>query len=205
MRPSKRKPEELRPVTLERGVSLYAEGSCLIKFGNTHVAVRGQPGGQGAGLDERPGAGLGYGGIRHAAALDVGADAPRGLARAAIGPDTRNSTADWAVPCAPWSISRRWASGKSRSIATSSKPMAAPARRLSPAPGWRFGTAFPGWSRATWWRKRWCAIRWRPSHAVSTRASRSSILIMRRTSAAQADVNFVMDGEGRHRRNSGHR
>ena len=37
MRPSKREPEELRPVSLERGVSLYAEGSCLIKCGNTHV------------------------------------------------------------------------------------------------------------------------------------------------------------------------
>ena len=37
MRPSKREPEELRPVSLERGVSLHAEGSCLIKFGDTHV------------------------------------------------------------------------------------------------------------------------------------------------------------------------
>lgn len=37
MRPSKRQLDELRPVTLERGVSLHAEGSCLIKFGNTHV------------------------------------------------------------------------------------------------------------------------------------------------------------------------
>jgi ribonuclease PH len=37
MRPSKRQPDELRPVSLERGVSLHAEGSCLIKFGNTHV------------------------------------------------------------------------------------------------------------------------------------------------------------------------
>ncbi len=37
MRPSKRQPGELRPVTLERGVSLHAEGSCLIKCGNTHV------------------------------------------------------------------------------------------------------------------------------------------------------------------------
>ena len=28
---------ELRPVTLERGVSPYAEGSCLISFGSTRV------------------------------------------------------------------------------------------------------------------------------------------------------------------------
>lgn len=37
MRPSKRKPDELRRVSFERAVSIYAEGSCLIKFGNTHV------------------------------------------------------------------------------------------------------------------------------------------------------------------------
>ena len=37
MRPSKRQPDELRPVGLERGVSRHAEGSCLVKFGNTHV------------------------------------------------------------------------------------------------------------------------------------------------------------------------
>ncbi len=37
MRPSKRQPDELRSINLERGVSLHAEGSCLIKCGNTHV------------------------------------------------------------------------------------------------------------------------------------------------------------------------
>ena len=37
MRPSKRRPDELRPVTLERGVARYAEGSCLVSFGNTKV------------------------------------------------------------------------------------------------------------------------------------------------------------------------
>jgi ribonuclease PH len=37
MRPSKRENDTMRPVTLERAVSIHAEGSCLIKFGNTHV------------------------------------------------------------------------------------------------------------------------------------------------------------------------
>jgi ribonuclease PH len=37
MRPSKREYDTMRPVTLERAVSMHAEGSCLIKFGNTHV------------------------------------------------------------------------------------------------------------------------------------------------------------------------
>ncbi len=37
MRPSKREDDEIRPVSLERGVSKHAEGSCFIKCGNTHV------------------------------------------------------------------------------------------------------------------------------------------------------------------------
>ncbi|NWG26015.1 MAG: ribonuclease PH [Pseudorhodoplanes sp.] len=39
MRPSRRQPEELRAVSLERGVVKYAEGSCFVKFGDTHVLV----------------------------------------------------------------------------------------------------------------------------------------------------------------------
>ena len=37
MRPSKRQLDEMRPVLFERGVSKHAEGSCLVKFGDTHV------------------------------------------------------------------------------------------------------------------------------------------------------------------------
>jgi ribonuclease PH len=36
-RPSARAYNEMREITLEPGVSPYAEGSCLAKFGNTHV------------------------------------------------------------------------------------------------------------------------------------------------------------------------
>jgi ribonuclease PH len=39
MRPSKRQVDELRAVSLERGVVKYAEGSCFVKFGDTHVLV----------------------------------------------------------------------------------------------------------------------------------------------------------------------
>ena len=39
MRPSRRDPEELRAVTLERGIVKYAEGSCFVRFGDTHVLV----------------------------------------------------------------------------------------------------------------------------------------------------------------------
>jgi len=37
MRPSDREPDALRAVSLERNVSKHAEGSCLVKFGDTHV------------------------------------------------------------------------------------------------------------------------------------------------------------------------
>lgn len=47
MRPSKRAPDALRAITLERAVARYAEGSCLVKFGNTHVLCT-------ASLEEKP-------------------------------------------------------------------------------------------------------------------------------------------------------
>ncbi len=37
MRPSGRRPDQLREVSLEPGVAAHAEGSCLVKFGRTHV------------------------------------------------------------------------------------------------------------------------------------------------------------------------
>jgi ribonuclease PH len=39
MRKDGRQPDELRPFTLERGFSPHAEGSCLIKMGETHMHV----------------------------------------------------------------------------------------------------------------------------------------------------------------------
>src|SRR5438034_6344359 len=38
-RRSRRQPDELRAVTLERAVVKYAEGSCFVKFGDPHVLV----------------------------------------------------------------------------------------------------------------------------------------------------------------------
>jgi len=37
MRPSKRQPDEMRAISFERNVSKHAEGSCLVRFGDTHV------------------------------------------------------------------------------------------------------------------------------------------------------------------------
>lgn len=47
MRPSKRAPDALRHVSLEPGYAKHAEGSCLVKFGDTHVLVT-------ASLQEQP-------------------------------------------------------------------------------------------------------------------------------------------------------
>jgi ribonuclease PH len=47
MRPSKRAPDALRAISLEPGVAKHAEGSCLVKFGDTHVLVT-------ASLQEQP-------------------------------------------------------------------------------------------------------------------------------------------------------
>jgi ribonuclease PH len=37
LRPSKRAADALRPVSIDVGINKYAEGSCLIRFGDTHV------------------------------------------------------------------------------------------------------------------------------------------------------------------------
>ena len=47
MRPSNRAADEMRSVTFERNVARYAEGSCLVKFGGTHVLCT-------ASLEEKP-------------------------------------------------------------------------------------------------------------------------------------------------------
>ena len=39
MRPDGREPDQLRPYTLERGFAKFAEGSCLVKMGDTHMLV----------------------------------------------------------------------------------------------------------------------------------------------------------------------
>ena len=47
MRPSNRAANALRKVTIERGVARYAEGSCMVRFGDTHVLCA-------ASLEEKP-------------------------------------------------------------------------------------------------------------------------------------------------------
>ena len=37
MRPSGRENNQMRQISLERGINPHAEGSCLVKFGHTHL------------------------------------------------------------------------------------------------------------------------------------------------------------------------
>ena len=76
MRPSKRAPDELRSVTLEKGVARYAEGSCLVAFGDTQVLCTASVE-ERARLAARQGQGLGDRRIRDAAARHAGARAAR--------------------------------------------------------------------------------------------------------------------------------
>ena len=93
MRPSKRAHDELRKVTFERGVARYAEGSCLVRFGETHVLCA-------ASLEDKPppwlrGQGTGWvtAGIRDAAARHLDAHAARILRPARFPAARRKSSA----------------------------------------------------------------------------------------------------------------
>ena len=75
MRPSGRRPDELRAVRITRGYTRHAEGSVLVECGDTKVLCTASV------LERQPphlqgtAAGLGHGGVRHAAALDQHAHA----------------------------------------------------------------------------------------------------------------------------------
>ena len=143
MRPSRRAPDELRAVSLERGVVKYAEGSCMVKFGDTHVLVT-------ATLEERlppwlKGQGRGwvtaeYGMLPRATLERTRREAAAGKQNGRtveiqrlIGRSLR-ATLDL----------KRSASARSPSIATSCRPTAGRGRPPSPARGWRWPIASAG-------------------------------------------------------------
>ncbi len=98
MRPSGRAPDALRPVSLEPDIAKYAEGSCLARFGDTHVLCTATRRGAGAAVSAQYRARLGHGRIRHAAALDAHPHRPRGGARQAERAHAGNPAADRPQP-----------------------------------------------------------------------------------------------------------
>ena len=77
MRPSGRELDEMRDVSIETGFTKHAEGSCLIKMGDTHVLCTATIEDRVPPFHQRVRSGLGYRRIRNAAPRNEHADAPR--------------------------------------------------------------------------------------------------------------------------------
>jgi ribonuclease PH len=84
-----RTPDQLRPVTIERGWSAHAEGSALISFGGTKVLCTASFTGCAA-LAHRQGQGLGDRGVRDAAARDELTQRPEAVKGKIGGAPTRS-------------------------------------------------------------------------------------------------------------------
>jgi ribonuclease PH len=141
MRPSRRAPDELRAVSLERGVVKYAEGSCMVKFGDTHVLVT-------ATLEERLPPwlkGQGRGWVTAEYGMLPRATLERTRREASAGKQNgRTVEIQRLIGRSLRSTSRRSASARLPWIATCCRPMAAPAPPRSPAHGLRWPTASAG-------------------------------------------------------------
>ena len=94
MRPSKRAPDELRKVTLERGVVALRRGLLPRQLRRDEGAVHGLARGRGAALAARLRQGLGHGRICDAAARHARAHAPRGHFGQALRPHAGDPAPD---------------------------------------------------------------------------------------------------------------
>ena len=196
MRPSRRQPDELRAVSLERGVVKYAEGSCFVKFGDTHVLVT-------ATLEERlppwlkgQGARLGHRRIRHAAARH-----PERTRREASAGKQGGRTVE---------IQRligRCCARSSTSQALGERQITIDCDVIQADGGTRTASITGAWvalhdclawmkAREMITRRCCCATTSRRSPAASTRAPPVLDLDYAEDSEAETDANFVMTGTG---------
>ncbi|KAG1648629.1 dITP/XTP pyrophosphatase [Nymphon striatum] len=90
MRPSGRKLDEMRSVSVEVGFTKHAEGSALIKVGDTHVLCTATIEDRVAAVHQRIGPWLGHSGVRHAAPRHEYTDAQAGRNAAAFRTARRN-------------------------------------------------------------------------------------------------------------------
>ena len=205
MRPSKRQPGDLRPVSFQRAFSLHAEGSCLIKFGNTHVLCT-------ASLEERvppwlKGQGRGWITAEYGMLPRATSDRTRreALNRASIGAQPGNPAPDRPRACAPSSTCTRLASGRSWWTAMSCRPTAARAPRPLPASWIALHDCFQ-WMRARDMIKD--GVLKDHVAAVSCGIYKGESVLdldYPEDSEAEADANFVFTGQGPDRRGAGHR
>ena len=90
--------DQLRPVEIIPNINQFAEGSCLIRCGSTHVLCC-------ASVEEgapatSPGGGLGHRRVFHAAPGQPGA-LPAGYRKLKLSPAPRRSSGSSAAPCGP--------------------------------------------------------------------------------------------------------
>ena len=140
MRPSGRKPDQLRAVSFERNYIKHAEGSCLVRFGDTHVLCT-------ASLEERVPPwmkGLGKGWVTAEYGMLPRSTGDRMRREASAGKQsgrTQEIQRLVGARSAPWLISWHLVKNRSRWIAMSFRLMAARALRPSPEAGLRCGIA----------------------------------------------------------------
>ena len=204
MRPSGRKPDQLRAVSFERGVYQTRRRLLPRPLRRYPCAVHRLARREGAALAEGRRQGLGHRRIRHAAARHRRAHAPRGGERQAIGPHPGNPAPDRPQPARRGRSGSCSAKSRSRSTATCSRPMAAPAPRRSPAAGSRCTIASHGWT-ARGMFKAW------PAEGP---CRRDLLRHPRRRAGARSRLcrgferrhrrQFRHDRQGRHRRGPGH-
>jgi hypothetical protein len=143
MRAQNRAPDDLRPVSLERKVARYAEGSCLVKFGETHVLCT-------ASLEDKPPMwlrGQGRGWVTAEYAMLPRATHTRSLRESASGrPSGRTQEIQRLIGRSLRAVMNLPALGERQItvIAMSFRPMAAHALPRSPARGWHCMIASPG-------------------------------------------------------------
>ena len=197
MRPSRRAPDELRAVSLERGVVKYAEGSCMVKFGDTHVLVT-------ATLEERlppwlKGQGRGwvtaeYGMLPRATLERTRREASR---RQAERPYRRDPAPDRPLACAPPSTSQPSASARSPSTATCIQADGG-TRTASITGAWVALADCIGWMKA---RNMIKANVLRDNVAAISCGIYNGTPVLdldyAEDSEADTDANFVMTGDGR--------
>ena len=98
MRPSGRAADALRPISLTPGFARHAEGSCLIRMGDTEVLCAASVEGRVPPFLRNSGPGLGDRGIRHAAARHPHPRRARGRPRQAVGPHPGDPAPDRPLP-----------------------------------------------------------------------------------------------------------
>ena len=139
MRPSGRAPDQMRELRFEPGFTRHAEGSCLVSFGDTRVLVT-------ASVEDKVPPflrGKGQGWVTAEYGMLPRATHTRGNREAAKGKQSgRTQEIQRLIGRSLRAVVdlKRSASARSSSIATSSRPTAAPAPRRSRAPGSRCGS-----------------------------------------------------------------